>query len=127
MVPIYPDYNATPRSAGSSGGHAPVSARAFGNPLSCHAYGNAPREAVAEVRKETARLIGARPAEIIFAGSAAEANNLALLGLTRTLGNARRHAVISAVEHPAVTEPANNEIAAPAGAWRELIASGEHG
>jgi cysteine desulfurase len=53
-----------------------------------------------------ADLIGAHPHEIVFTGCATEANNLALLGVARALGTARRHLVISAVEHPAVMAPA---------------------
>ena len=46
------------------------------------------------------------PNEIVFTGCATEANNLALLGVARALGAAKRHLVVSAIEHPAVMAPA---------------------
>jgi cysteine desulfurase len=54
-------------------------------------------------------MIGARADEVVFTGCATEANNLALLGVAQALetaGGARRHVVVSAVEHPAVMAPA---------------------
>lgn len=53
-----------------------------------------------------AELIGAQPQETVFTGCATEANNLALLGVARARGTARRHLVISAIEHRAVVAPA---------------------
>ena len=107
MVPIYLDCNATtPVATEVVAAMLPFLREHFGNPSSSHAYGDAPRKAIAKARAETARLIGAQAGEIIFTGSATEANNLAILGLARALGDARRHLVISAIEHPAVHEPA---------------------
>jgi cysteine desulfurase len=60
---------------------------------------------VVRARGDVAALIGARAEEIVFTGSATEANNLALVGVTRALPD-KRHLVISAVEHPAVMKPA---------------------
>lgn len=106
MTSIYLDYNATtPVAPEAVAAMLPFLREHFGNPSSNHAYGAAPRMAIAESRQEIARLIGARPSEIIFTGSATEANNLAILGLARALRVTRRHAVISAVEHPSVSEP----------------------
>ncbi|MFT3816647.1 MAG: cysteine desulfurase family protein [Rubrivivax sp.] len=51
--------------------------------------------------------IGAAHAdEVIFTGSATEADNMAVVGACRAAPPDRRHLVISAVEHPAVLEPA---------------------
>jgi cysteine desulfurase len=55
-----------------------------------------------------AALIGARADEIVFTGCATEANNLALIGVAQATPPGRRHIVISAVEHPAVTAPAQH-------------------
>ena len=105
--PIYLDHNATtPVAPEVVAAMLPFLQEHFGNPSSDHAYADAPRSAMAAAREEVARLIGARPAEIVFTGSATEANNLAILGVAQTLGSARRHAVISAIEHPAIHEPA---------------------
>ncbi|MHB1669495.1 cysteine desulfurase family protein [Thiomonas sp.] len=108
MVSIYLDYNATtPVAPEVVAAMLPFLQEHFGNPSSAHVYGDAPRRAMAAAREEVARLIGARTAEIVFTGSATEANNLTILGVARAWGDARRHAVISAVEHPSVSEPAH--------------------
>jgi cysteine desulfurase len=52
-----------------------------------------------------AALLGSAPAEIVFTGCATEANNLAVVGVTRALRGTKRHVVTSAVEHPAVLQP----------------------
>ena len=80
----------------------------FGNPSSSHVYGLAARQAVAEARASVAELIQAKQNEIVFTGSATEANNLALRGVTSALGSTKRHIVISAIEHPAVMQPAQH-------------------
>jgi cysteine desulfurase len=79
----------------------------FGNPSSSHAFGQRAAQAVADARNQVATLIGASGHEIVFTGCATEANNLALLGVARALGGTKRHLVVSAVEHPAVTAPAH--------------------
>jgi cysteine desulfurase len=105
--PIYLDYNATtPVAPEVVDAMLPFLRRHFGNPSSSHVYGRRSAAAVAEARSQVAALIGARPAEIVFTGCATEANNLALLGVARALGGAKRHLVVSAVEHPAVMAPA---------------------
>lgn len=78
----------------------------FGNPSSSHAYGRRAAQAVGQARAQVAELIGAQPDEIVFTGCATEANNLALLGVARALAPAKRHLVITSIEHPAVTAPA---------------------
>ena len=84
---IYLDHNATTPLAPEAlaamlpylGGYdAP-----FGNPSSIHAAGREARAAVDDARDRLARLLGARPHEIIFTGGGTEADNLAVLGLAR--------------------------------------------
>jgi cysteine desulfurase len=77
----------------------------FGNPSSSHVYGRRAHEAVDRARARVAALIGATPGETVFTGCATEANNLAILGVTRALRTTRRHVITSAVEHPAVLQP----------------------
>jgi cysteine desulfurase len=106
-IPIYLDYNATtPIAADVVEAMLPYLVEHFGNPSSSHAYGEKAAQAVSEARESVARLLGAVATEIVFTGSATEANNLALLGVARALAGAKRHLVVSAVEHPAVIEPA---------------------
>jgi cysteine desulfurase len=105
--PIYLDYNATtPVAPEVLDAMLPWLRDQFGNPSSAHPWGRRAAQAVATARHQVADLIGAQPQEIVFTGCATEANNLALLGVARALGTARRHLVISAIEHPAVMAPA---------------------
>ena len=105
--PIYLDYNATtpvaPEVAAAMG---PWIEEQFGNPSSSHEYGLRARKAVGDARAAVAALVGATADEIVFTGSATEANNLALLGLARAMPPSKRHLIVSAVEHPAVMQPA---------------------
>ncbi|MFA6312915.1 MAG: cysteine desulfurase family protein [Sterolibacterium sp.] len=106
-LPIYLDYNATtPLAPEVAAAIRPWLEEHFGNPSSSHPYGQRARRAVVQARNHVAALIGAETDEIVFTASATEANNLALLGIARALGDKKRHIVISAVEHPAVMQPA---------------------
>lgn len=107
--PIYLDYNATtPVAPEVLEAMLPYLRDQFGNPSSAHGPGKTAAQGVAQAREQVAALIGGRPAEIVFTGCATEANNLALLGVARALDGTRRHLVVSAVEHPAVMEPARH-------------------
>lgn len=107
--PIYLDYNATtPVAREVADSIQPFLDERYGNPSSSHVYGLSARQAVAEARASVAVLIHAKPDEIVFTGSATEANNLALLGVASALGHTKRHLIVSAVEHPAVMQPAQH-------------------
>jgi len=69
------------------------------NPSSAHREGARARAALETARAEVARLVGARPAELVFTGGATEANNLALRGTTGGI-------VTTAIEHASVLETA---------------------
>ncbi|MDX9995979.1 MAG: cysteine desulfurase family protein [Rhodocyclaceae bacterium] len=104
--PIYLDYNATtPVAPQVAAAMQPFLHAEFGNPSSAHARGERAHAAVARARADVAALIGTVSEAIVFTGSATEANNLALLGVARALPH-KRHLVVSAVEHPAVMQPA---------------------
>ena len=75
-----------------------------GNPSSLHGVGRQARAAVDSARGEVAKLVGAKPEEILFTASGTEADNLALLGAVTAGGDEARHVVTSAIEHPAVLE-----------------------
>lgn len=108
--PIYLDYNATtPVAPQVLDAMLPWLREQFGNPSSAHVFGQRAAQAISTARRQVADLIGARPQEIVFTGCATEANNLALLGAAQALvdsGSAKRHLVLSAIEHPAVMAPA---------------------
>lgn len=106
-LPIYLDYNATtPVAPEVCDAMLQFLREQFGNPSSAHPNGLLAARAMAEARDEVAALIGAHAGEVVFTGCAAEANNLALLGVAQVLEGNRTHLVVSAVEHPAVMAPA---------------------
>ena len=105
-LPIYLDYNATtPVDPLAAQALEPWLRERFGNPSSAHLYGKEAKAAVETARAEVAALIGGRPEDMVFCGSATEANNLAIFGVARALRGERRHLVTSAVEHPSVMQP----------------------
>ena len=105
-LPVYVDYNATtPIAPEVIAAIRPWLDDHFGNPSSSHALGQFAREAMMQAREDVAALLGAHREEIVFTGSATEANNLAVLGVSKALPR-KRHVIISAVEHPAVMQPA---------------------
>jgi cysteine desulfurase len=71
------------------------------NPSSLHFEGRWARAALDAARDSVAAAIGATRAEILFTSGGTEANNLALLGVTRVLAGPA-HVVASAIEHRAV-------------------------
>jgi cysteine desulfurase len=84
----------------------PYLGEAFGNASSVHRRGDAAREAIAVARGRVAALVGALPEEIVFTATGSEANNLALVGLVERAAPERRRVVVSAIEHPSVSETA---------------------
>ncbi len=85
--PVYLDYNATtPVAAEVLEAMLPYLAQHYGNPSSSHAQGGKAAAAVHAARASVAALLGAAADEIVFTGSATEADNLAL--------PARRHYLI---------------------------------
>lgn len=76
--------------------------RAWHNPSSVHRGGQEARRVVELARAEVAALIGARAKEVTFTSGGTEAIDLAVRGLLRAAGPARRVLVTSRVEHAAV-------------------------
>lgn len=111
-VRIYLDYNATaPTAPGVAEAVARVLTDEPGNPSSIHAFGQQAKARLDETRGAVAALLGARAADLVLTSGGTEALNLALRGTAdqmdaRTGTNARRHVVISAVEHEAVVQTA---------------------
>jgi cysteine desulfurase len=77
-----------------------------GNPSSSHAWGRRAAAAVACARGQVADLLGCDPPEIIFCSGGSEACNHAIKGTAWAREDQGRHLIISAIEHPAVSEPA---------------------
>ena len=100
---IYLDYNATtPLAPEAWESMRPYFEQHFGNPSSIHAAGRETRAAIDEARDRLARLLGAKPHEIIFTGGGTESDNLAVLGLARARAGKGRHVITCATEHHAV-------------------------
>ena len=76
----------------------PYYAEHFGNASSIHHHGQETRAAVERARESVARLLGCRPAEVVFTSGGTEADNLAIFGLVRP-GD---HVITSTIEHHAV-------------------------
>jgi cysteine desulfurase len=108
--PIYLDHHATtPVDPAVVAAMLPYLTEKFGNPSSRqHVFGQEAHAAVEEARGHVARLIGAEPGDIVFTSGATESNNLAVRGAARAPGARGRHLVTTAIEHPAVLEPARN-------------------
>ncbi len=77
----------------------------IGNPLSRHMFGNRPRQALDESRKDIAALIGANPEEIIFTSCGSESNNLAIKGIAQSYSKKGRNIIASPIEHHSVLHP----------------------
>jgi cysteine desulfurase len=101
---VYLDHNATtPMDPRVRDAMLPWMGQIWGNPSSIHGFGQAAREAVEEARSQVARLIGARPAEIVFTSSGTEANNAVLFDVARR-AHGKGHVLVSEVEHSSVRE-----------------------
>ena len=105
MKPLYFDHNATtPVAESVFEAMKPYLTTEFGNPGSGYDWGRQAARAAAEAREQVAGLLKAKPEEIYFTSCATESNNTVLFG--RLAGRSGAGLVISAVEHPAIIEPA---------------------
>jgi len=102
---IYLDHSATsPLRPEAAEAMIRILATPAGNASSIHAYGHGARMVVESAREEVARLIGARPEEVVLTGGGTEANNLAIFGAVPGDPSQGRRVVTSAFEHPSVLE-----------------------
>jgi cysteine desulfurase len=100
---IYFDYNATtPLDATVREAMLPYLGSIWGNPSSVHYIGQQARAALDDLRDRAARLLHAKPSEIIFTSGGTESNNLAIFGTARLLAPKGKHLITSAIEHHAV-------------------------
>ncbi|MDE2019317.1 MAG: cysteine desulfurase [Patescibacteria group bacterium] len=103
---IYLDYAATtPVDPAVWRAMKPYFAERFGNPGSLHSFGQEAIAAVDRSRETVAKAIGADFREVIFTGSATEANNLALRGVASGFSRMKSGSprmIISSIEHESV-------------------------
>lgn len=76
------------------------------NPSSIHEFGVNAKKKLEYARKDVARVLGARPEEIIFTSGGTESNNLAIQGIIFMVRekNTLPHIVTTNIEHPSVLE-----------------------
>src|SRR3990172_4255973 len=125
---IYLDYAAaTPMDPLVKKAMEPYFSEKFGNPGSLHSFGQEALKAIDEAREKIAKIIGAPPAggfrEIIFTGSAAEANKLGVGGIVKAFSfellalsknnksnltansyKLKPRIIVSAIEHESILE-----------------------
>jgi cysteine desulfurase len=87
------------------------------NPASQHSFGRTARRVLEDSRDRIAELLGAntsgaKPDRVIFTSGGTEANNLALSSFSQRVGmsslSAAPHIVISAIEHPSISNVADH-------------------
>ena len=78
----------------------------YGNPSSLHSLGIAAEKKVREARKSLAAVFGGTEEEIYFTSGGTESDNTVLSGAAEAKKHTGKKIIVSAVEHPAVLEPA---------------------
>lgn len=103
---VYFDNNATTRVAPEAvEAMRPFFGELYGNPSSMHAFGGQVANHLVKAREEVAAFVNAEPDEIVFTSCATESDNTALRGTAEFYGRDLK-VVTTAVEHPAILQPA---------------------
>ncbi len=95
----YLDYNASAPLRTEARAAALGALDTAGNPTSVHAEGRAARAIVEKAREAVARLVNARPSEVVFTSGATEANNCVMAAGWDEI-------CVSGIEHDSVLAPA---------------------
>lgn len=104
---IYLDHNATTQvDPDVLKAMIPFMKEEFGNPSSPYLVGIRAKEALEDSRKDVASILGSSSHEIIFTSGGSESNNMVLKGMVDFKSPERVHIITSAVEHPAILNPA---------------------
>lgn len=97
---IYLDHNATtPPAPAVVAAMLAVLSNLWANASSQHGPGQDARRALSAARGTVAKVLGCKPAEIIFTSGATEANHMAVRGLLAAAAPGRRRVVFSSIEH----------------------------
>ena len=104
---IYMDNAATTRmSERAFEAMRPFFMEQYANAAGTYSFANASKEAVETARKQVAKVIGAKSAEIFFTSGGTESDNWALKGAAQAYAAKGRHIIISAIEHHAILHSA---------------------
>ncbi len=104
---IYLDHNATtPVDPGAAKAMMPFMQEEFGNPSSPYPLGTRAEERLEQCREQVAMLLGCTSPEVVFTSGGSESNNMVLKGIVDLRNPENFHIITSAVEHPAIINPA---------------------
>jgi len=107
MKRVYMDHaSATPVRKAVIDAMLPYFDQHFGNPSAVYDMGSKIKQVMEEQRAKVASLIGAKAEQIIFTSSGAEANNLAIKGVSLAGQKKGNHIIVSAIEHHSVLNSA---------------------
>lgn len=105
MQRIYLDYAATtPVRPEVLDAMLPYFSNEFGNASGVYSWSRTAHQAMDKARDTVARILGARPDEIVFTGSGSESDNLAIKGAAWANRHKGKHIITSSIEHFAVLE-----------------------
>jgi len=100
---IYLDHNATtPTAPKVLEAMAPYFSQLYGNPSSVYRLAQQAQEAKEAAREKVAKILGARPEEVIFTSGGTEADNFAIKGVAFANRERGNHIITSEIEHHAV-------------------------
>jgi cysteine desulfurase len=98
--------SATPVRKEVLGAMHPYFRELFANPSNVYDISSKMKQIVEEQRANVANLINAKPEEIIFTSSGAEANNMAIKGVAFAGQKKGKHIIVSSIEHHSVLNSA---------------------
>jgi len=103
MRRVYLDNNATtPLAPEVFEAMKPFCLEDFGNASSIHWYGQRAKAAMEKAREQVARLLNARPSEVVFTSGGTEADNAAIFGILEAARSETKHVISTTIEHHAV-------------------------
>jgi len=104
---VYLDNNATtPLAPEVFEAMKPYLLEDFGNASSIHWFGQQAKNAVEKARQQVAKLINARPGEVIFTSGGTESDNAAIFGIVQAARVEAPHVITTGIEHHAVLHTA---------------------
>jgi cysteine desulfurase len=125
-VPVYLDHAASaPVHPAAVDAMQEWLAHGYGNPSGSHSVARRAKAVVEEAREVVAAFVGVEPAGVVFTSGGTEADNLGVLGPLNAGPGPGRPIVVSAVEHPSVSEAAR--VAGAAGREVRTVGVGPDG